>query len=506
MHKPFAKITYSSDGAEVGPVPYWSGIINGKGRHASVPYVNSELSVFEVSPGSVYRFRLIGAQSLYAYRFSIDRHKLTVIATDGQYIRPVEVDFILIHSGERYDFLLQTENNTSQFNYLIRAVTLEVNDEENKNITEAILHYNTDSSTYPTATEYESIARSSQSDHVRCTEASNCTALNCPFLVYPQSHHISCEHIHNLRLLFPVSDSDLPTNGAKGRTSLFFNFGFEGISQTSAINARNLKLPSSPPALYETPENLYEETCKNLDTDWQCNQIASIPDSNCYCSHVVNVSSDHTIQLVISATGPNTTQLGNFLFAHPVHLHGHYFQVADIQFGRTDSMTGRLEEGSSDVQCGGDLLCTNPSWSTNTYDSFDLDSSAPLKDTLLIPAGGYAVVYFKSDNPGWWFLHCHIEVHQLEGMGLIINEGGKKTPAPYTMQKCGNFDFTVDEYKKAIEGKLNPSDVDGYKIATIVLGSVLGTILVIVLLVLFILFCIRCIHYIKKHRAEFFQT
>ena len=118
-------------------------------------------------------------------------------------------------------------------------------------------------------------------------------------------------------------------------------------------------------------------------------------------------------------------------FTHPVHLHGHYFEVADVQFGRTNNITGRLEEGSSDINCGGDLLCTNPSWNTKIYDNFDLDPSAPLKDTLLIPAGGYAVVYFKTDNPGWWFLHCHIEVHQLEGMGVIINEGGKKTPAPY---------------------------------------------------------------------------
>uniref|UniRef100_A0A1X7T9R0 Plastocyanin-like domain-containing protein n=2 Tax=Amphimedon queenslandica TaxID=400682 RepID=A0A1X7T9R0_AMPQE len=253
---PASKRTYSSDGAEVGPVPYWSGIINGKGRHGSVPYVNSELSVFEVSPGSVYRFRLIGAQSLYAYRFSIDRHTLTVIATDGQFVVPIEVDFIIIHSGERYDFLLQTKNNTSQNDYLIRP--------------------------YPKAIDYERIAKSSESDAVRCTESSNCTALNCPFLVYPQSYYISCEHIHNLRLLFPVSDTDLPTNNAKG------------ISQTSAINGRNLRLPSSPPALYDTPENLYQESCKNLNTNWECDEIDTVIDSDCYCAHVVNVSSDHT--------------------------------------------------------------------------------------------------------------------------------------------------------------------------------------------------------------------
>ncbi|XP_003391581.1 PREDICTED: laccase-like, partial [Amphimedon queenslandica] len=59
--------TYSSDGAEIGPVPYWSGLINGRGRHNSVDYTNSILSEFKVTARQNYRFRLIGAQSLYAY-------------------------------------------------------------------------------------------------------------------------------------------------------------------------------------------------------------------------------------------------------------------------------------------------------------------------------------------------------------------------------------------------------------------------------------------------------
>ena len=168
------------------------------------------------------------------------------------------------------------------------------NDQEN--VAEAVLHYYT--GPYPKATDYQSIAQSSQSDAVRCTESSSCTAVNCPFLAYPQSYHINCEHIHNLRLLFPVSDTDLPNNNVKGSTSLFFNFGFEGISQTSAVNACNLRLPSSLPALYDILENLYKETCKNLDTDSEYDKIDIVPDSNCYCAHVVNVSSDHTIMLI----------------------------------------------------------------------------------------------------------------------------------------------------------------------------------------------------------------
>jgi len=26
------------------------------------------------------------------------------------------------------------------------------------------------------------------------------------------------------------------------------------------------------------------------------------------------------------------------------------------------------------------------------------------------------------NNPGWWFFHCHIETHQLEGMAAVITE------------------------------------------------------------------------------------
>ena len=99
--------TLSPDGAGVGPIEYWSGLINGRGRYSDVNYTQTRLSVFNVLPGRRYRFRMVGAQGLYAFRVSIDEHKLKVIALDGTLVNPVEVDFIIIHSGERYDFLLE---------------------------------------------------------------------------------------------------------------------------------------------------------------------------------------------------------------------------------------------------------------------------------------------------------------------------------------------------------------------------------------------------------------
>ena len=104
--------TSSSDGIEVGPVPFFSGLINGRGRYDSSTI--SILSVFNIGNSERTRFRLIGAQSLYAFRFEIaGQCQLIVIATDGHFIKPVTVDYIIIHSGEQYDFIPQHIDSSS---------------------------------------------------------------------------------------------------------------------------------------------------------------------------------------------------------------------------------------------------------------------------------------------------------------------------------------------------------------------------------------------------------
>lgn len=63
------------------------------------------------------------------------------------------------------------------------------------------------------------------------------------------------------------------------------------------------------------------------------------------------------------------------------------------------------------------------------------------------------MINFKSDNPGHWFLHCHIEVHQLEGMALIVNEAEeqwKKLTLPEGINKCGDFSSSTKQYKELL--------------------------------------------------------
>ena len=73
---------------------------------------------------------------------------------------------------------------------------------------------------------------------------------------------------------------------------------------------------------------------------------------------------------------------------------------------------------------------------------------------MIVPAGGYVVIAFQADNPGYWFMHCHMEVHQLEGMAVIIQEypeSEHKKP-PYGINDVGNF-FWPTEPKKNKESK-----------------------------------------------------
>ena len=447
--------TESVDGAEVGPWPvtFWSGLINGRGWNKFVNILKTRLSIFTVSPGLVYRFRLVGAQSLYAFRFSIDHHKLKLIATDGVFVNQYDpVDFIIIHSGEHYDFLLEAKTvsqlaavSSYNNNFMIRAETLEFPSASNEAV--AILNYNI--SAVPTSSQYNIIRLHSKAVSTTCNSNNMCTAINCPFKSYRTTDYIKCINIDQLRLLEPFG-GELPDGGSdKNKVKkLFFNFGFEGASQTSAINGRNLRLPAAPLIQQQT------ETCDlSREGSEKCDkEIDFLISSDCYCTYVEKIDSGISVELILSAVGPSNKD--NFRFAHSVHLHGHYFHVVYVGYGEYDS-NFQLDTPSDDIECRGENVCVRPRYKTGSERVYDdvnaetgkINSLTPVKDTVMVPYGGYVVVYFKADNPGYWFLHCHIEVHQLEGMGLIIQEGDPALyqSAPPDFPTCGIVDYTAKE-------------------------------------------------------------
>ncbi|CAI8006929.1 Xanthine dehydrogenase/oxidase [Geodia barretti] len=441
------RITLGYESAAVGPSPFFSGLINGKGRHEDVPYAATRLSVFTVEEGHRYRFRLVGVQGSYAYRFSIDGHKMTVVSTDGFWIKPQEnVDYIIIHTGERYDFIL--EANAQFGNYWIRAETLEIMHQGSGppykslgHVAEGILQYKRQNQEAPVikSTEYESIKM--DSPQRECTYADRCKAVNCPFKNFHGAYFIDCINVDQFQMLLPTPPEELPDSNPCTEEGCrhFINFNFEGHSRRASANGRGFLLPPAPPMTQN--ESFHEQA-------FECDDHNPLPE-NCPTRVLITWS---------------------FNAVHPIHLHGHTFHVAKIGYPEYDPATGFIKKDSngvpvhnSDITCddkircslpGSEcdpLKCTKPRWTNPTHPPITtVHDRTVRKDTVMVPAGGYVAINFKSDNPGQWFLHCHIEDRQLQGMALIVNEAPeeqKKFMIPDEMNKCGDFTLTMEEYE-----------------------------------------------------------
>ncbi len=445
--------THSTDGIEVGPFPFWSGLINGKGRHSADTF--SILNVFNVEPGKSYRFRLVGAQNLYAFKFSIENHRLDLIATDGYEVETVTVDYIIIHTGERYDFVLHADQDAA--NYWIRAETLEADSaSSSEHVAEAILHYEQMEVAVPDfRNKYTDVLRRERA----CTRRRRCVAVNCPFRAFPPEMNTRCIHLDQLYAKEKTS-APLPRliRDPGDPNVKFFNFGFEGELATSAINAINFKLPTTP----------YQTYCKQFGADMLHDVVCKSPTDTSHCVHVSKIATNEiytegqleypSVNFVLSTIGMDQ----NNNFSHPIHLHGHAFHVVAVRHGEYDRDM-KLTNSSTDITCKNLSHCQSPTWTRGGLPPHiprgrdgRVRRGAIRKDTVIVPAGGYVVIAFAADNPGYWFMHCHIEAHQLEGMALIVQEYGEleqwAPPDPCTtdgrvdINRVGNFSWTVDEY------------------------------------------------------------
>jgi FtsP/CotA-like multicopper oxidase with cupredoxin domain len=80
---------------------------------------------------------------------------------------------------------------------------------------------------------------------------------------------------------------------------------------------------------------------------------------------------------------------------HPIHLHGHDMYVLGTGPGQFDVDTHLAS-----------LTFNNP----------------PRRDVHHLPAGGWLVIAYPTDNPGAWLMHCHIAFHVAMGLSVQFVE------------------------------------------------------------------------------------
>ncbi|KAK8668584.1 hypothetical protein V6N13_106034 [Hibiscus sabdariffa] len=121
------------------------------------------------------------------------------------------------------------------------------------------------------------------------------------------------------------------------------------------------------------------------------------------------IAFNSTVELVLQDTNLLTVE------SHPFHLHGYNFFVVGTGIGNFD-----------------------PAKDPAKYNLID----PPERNTVGVPTGGWTAIRFRADNPGVWFMHCHLELHT--GWGLktaFVVENGKGPnqsilPPPNDLPPC----------------------------------------------------------------------
>ncbi|KAF3052264.1 hypothetical protein E8E11_011500 [Didymella keratinophila] len=111
-------------------------------------------------------------------------------------------------------------------------------------------------------------------------------------------------------------------------------------------------------------------------------------------SHAINpvIYGSHTNSFVLA--GNKTVEIilnNNDDGKHPFHLHGHAFQV----IARSEADAGSY---------------------TSNIDTAGIPVAPMRRDTILVAPNGHVVLRFRTDNPGVWVFHCHIEWHVASGL------------------------------------------------------------------------------------------
>jgi hypothetical protein len=101
---------------------------------------------------------------------------------------------------------------------------------------------------------------------------------------------------------------------------------------------------------------------------------------------------------------------------HPIHLHGHDFLVVAQGAGPRRWPQSEAERPRSGIE--------TRDGRGSGITMYHAAGSLPKRDTALLPALGHLVLAFRSDNPGAWWMHCHIGWHLEQGFALQFVERG----------------------------------------------------------------------------------
>ncbi|CAL5348689.1 unnamed protein product [Camellia sinensis] len=328
-----------------------------------------------VDYGKTYLLRIINSIMNEEMFFMVAQHNLTVVGMDGAYIKPINTDYIMITPGQTMDVLITANQTPSEYYMAARAYAGLTYD---NTTTTAIVQYS-GNYTAPSTPAFPILPNYTDIDAVT-NFTRQMKALNS------KEHPVDVPQTVDTKLYITISVNTLPCvnsscdgpNGDRLAASLN-NISFV-TPEVDVLLAYHNQLqgiftkdfPSQPPYFFDF-------TANNVSDDY-------LTPLNATKVKVVEFNS--TVEMVFQ-----TTNVMNAAENHPMHLHGYSFYFVGFGFGNFNNETD-----------------------PTGYNLVD----PPEVNTVGVPTNGWAAIRFRADNPGVWFMHCHLERHSSWGMDTVL--------------------------------------------------------------------------------------
>ncbi|KAM3352496.1 hypothetical protein ACQJBY_024005 [Aegilops geniculata] len=363
----------------------------------------------KVKPGKTYMLRIINAALNDELFFSIAGHPLTIVDVDAVYIKPITVETLLITPGQTTNVLLTAKPSYPGATYYMMAAPYS---------TAASGTF--DNTTVAGILEYEDPSSASSAGFNK----------NLPVLrpTLPQINDTSFVSNYTAKLRSLATEEYPAAVPQEVDRRFFFTVGLgthpcavNGTCQgptndsrfAAAVNNVSFVLPTTA---------LLQSHYTGMSNGVYSSNFPAVPQSpfNYTGTPPNNTNVSNGTRLVVLSYGDavelvmqGTSILG--AESHPFHLHGFNFFVVGQGFGNFD-----------------------PAKDPAKYNLVD-----PVeRNTVGVPAAGWVAIRFRADNPGVWFMHCHLEVHVSWGlkMAWVVQDGSlpdqKLLPPPSDLPKC----------------------------------------------------------------------
>ncbi|KAI0398570.1 multicopper oxidase [Xylariaceae sp. FL0594] len=347
---------------QTNPIPPSSDniLFNGTNINPNDP-TKGAYSVVTLQHGKKHRLRLINPSIEHNYQVSLVGHSFQVIETDFVPIVPQTVSTIFLGIGQRYDVIIDASQPVDNYWFNVTLSSVGLCGTTKVDGPAAIFRYEGAGNSLPTT-------QGTRPADTFCQDRADWTPYHAKTV--PASQFTPAQALQdNLPVALSLPPIGNTVTWYVNASSIKVDWGhpiFDFVQNGSAIPRR---------------ENVVVVDQANQWSFWVIQNLSPIP--------------------------------------HPMHLHGHDFYV----LGRSAPLNVPL----SLLQLLGLLLTGGLAQYTNVFnpltDLGTLNFNNPVRrDVTMLPALGYLVIAFQTDNPGNWLFHCHIAWHVSGGLSMAFVE------------------------------------------------------------------------------------